>query len=146
MRYPDLIAPLAEGLVRIPMKAMRLRQTREAMLDAALRRPLLEPAELLSILKDEGLGGVLQKMDEVTLAFSFLVHKADPAVARRDLALVVEALGAKPELEVDIEQAQARSASWSDSDFSDFAGLVQLKNEVDQAFSDALQTDEEAAA
>lgn len=147
LRYPDLIAPLAEILVRIPTRAKKLRITREALLDAALREPRLESEQARAILRAEGRADVLKQMDEeVTLAFSFLSHKADPEASRRDLTLVAEALMTRPELDSEIAEAQDRSADWSDADFVAFSDLLRTKNEIDKALYETLWPEGEPAA
>lgn len=146
IHYPALIAPLAESLVQLPVNSIKLRQTREVLLDSALDRPSLETAELLAILRDEGLANVLKHMEGVTLAFSFLSHKADADQAKRDLALVADALVVGPDLAVDLKAAHDRwTARWEERDYEEYVRLLLAQQQVEQAFRDALMADEDAA-
>ncbi|KQT32655.1 DNA primase [Sphingomonas sp. Leaf412] len=147
IRYPDLLRPLAETLVRIPIASIRLRQVREVLLDAALHHDALETAHVLTILRQDALEPVVAKLEEVTLAFSFLAHKAEPEQARRDLALVAEKLDVGPAIDVEIEEARERySADWNQPDFDEYVRLLKAKQRMDEVFMDALLPEEEPAA
>ncbi|MCP3733807.1 DNA primase [Sphingomonas sp. RP10(2022)] len=143
IRFPDMIAPLAETLVRLPINAIQLRQTRERLLDVALRDQNLETPTVITTLREDGLGGVLAKLKEVTLAFSFLAHKADPEQARRDLAFVAEKLDVGPALDVELKEANDRYVSnWDASDFEEYVRLLKAKQRMEQIFMDALSPDD----
>lgn len=143
LRYPDLIAPLAETLVRLPINSIKLRQVRERMLDAALEYRTLETEQLLTILREDALGPVVDKLGEVTLAFSFLTHKADSEQARHDLSQVAEKLDIGPALDVELQEAKDKYAKdWNDDDFNDYVRLLRAKQRIDQIFMDALMPDE----
>ncbi|WP_341209921.1 DNA primase [uncultured Sphingomonas sp.] len=147
INYPDLIRPLAETLDRIPINAMRLRQVRETLLDAALRHDALETSQVVTILRQDGQEPVLKKLEEVTLAFSFLAHKADPEQARRDLALVAEKLDVGPALETELEDAHRRyTADWDGSAFDEYVRLLQAKQRMEDIFMDALMPEEAPAS
>ncbi|MBN8807247.1 MAG: DNA primase [Sphingomonas sp.] len=141
--HPDLIAPKAETVQRLPINATKLRLTRIAMLDAVLSRPTLETDELRAILKGEGLADVLNQMDALTLAFSFLNPQSDKAVAERELTLAIDALVDGPAFEADIADAQSRLNEWSDQDFDDYVGLVKTKQDMERLFRDALLPEDE---
>ena len=150
IRYPDLIGPLAETLIAIPINAIQLRQVREVMLESRLAHPRLETEALLSDLRAEGLKGVLDKMEDVTLAFSFLGHNGDDEAARdaarRDIALVAEALATGPALDTELGDARARwEGDWSDEGYADYVRLIQTRNEIERVFRDALLPDETPA-
>ncbi len=138
LRYPALIAPLAETIVRIPINAMRLRQVREVMLASALRNGALETNELEADLRADGHAGVLRQMEAVTLAFSFLTHQGDSEQAKLDLVLAIETLSDGPEFEIGIQQAQAREHEWSADDFENYVKLLRAKSDSERLFQDSL--------
>lgn len=145
--YPDMIRPLSETLVRIPVNAIRLRQVRERLLDAALHEDALDSARVLTILRQDALEPVVKKLGEVTLAFSFLAHKAEPEQARRDLALVAEKLDVGPAIETEIAEARTRySDGWNERDYEEYVRLLKAKQRMDEVFMDALLPDEAPAA
>lgn len=147
INYPDVIRPLAETLVRIPINAMQLRQVRERLLDAALHHDTLETAQVLTILREDALERVVKKLEEVTLAFSFLAHKADPEEAKRDLALVAEKLDVGPAIDVELEEAHRRYATeWDGDAFDDYVRLLRSKQQMEDVFMNALMPDEAPAS
>ena len=145
IRYPDMIRPLSETLVRIPINAIQLRQVRERLLDAALHHDTLETTQILTILRQDALEPVVKKLEEVTLAFSFLAHKAEPDQARRDLALVAEKLSDGPAIDSEIEEARERYlAAWNEGDYGEYIRLLKEKQRMDALFMDALLPEEAA--
>jgi DNA primase len=145
IRYPDMIRPLSETLVGIPINAIQLRQVRERLLDAALHHDALETAHVLTILREDALEPVVRKLGEVTLAFSFLAHKADPDQARRDLALVAEKLSDGSAIDSEIEEARERYlAAWNEGDYGEYIRLLKEKQRMDALFMDALLPEEAA--
>ena len=146
LRYPDLIAPMAELLVRIPIKSKRLRQTREVMLITALQNVDLDPAIAERALREDGQAAVLSRLADIGIGFSFVRAGSDEMTARRDLQLVVEILATTPELDADLASARAKAAEGSASDFDVLARLVREKHEHDQAFQNTLHPDDLALA
>jgi DNA primase len=143
INYPELIRPLAELMVRLPVEAIKLRQTREAMLNAALPNENLDSATLISMLKDEGLAAVLKQMESVTLAFSFLSHNAAPDQAKRDLTAVADALVGGLEIDEDIEHARKRWSDHADERvYAEFEELLKAKRDADEAFKQAMSPEE----
>ena len=139
---PYLIGPLAERLGDIPINAQKLRITREAMLEAALVQGDLETEGLRAILKAEGRADVLQQMDSVKLAFSFLNPQCDATEADRDLSLVVETLASAPAIKAEIDAAQERRNEWSAADFDEYVQLLAFRRDAEQVFMDALMPDD----
>ncbi len=147
LRFPSMIAPLSEVLVRIPVHSIKLRQMRERLLDAALGSADLETDQVLTILRLDALEPLVRKLEEVKLAFSFLSHNADRDQACRDIALVAEKLEVGPALDAELEEAKMRYAEeWNDAAFAEYTRLLIAKQQVDKVFMDALLPDEEPAA
>ncbi len=143
IEYPDMIRPLSETLVRIPIQAMRIRQVRERLLDAALAHDNLETDQVRTILREDALEHVVKKLDEVKLAFSFIAHKAQPEQARRDLALVAEKLDVGPAMDFELEEARARYVNeWNDDEFQEYVQLLTIRRQMDEVFMNALMPDE----
>ena len=145
LRFPEMIAPLAEILVCIEVQSRPLRQARLLMLDAALANQSLETSELRSILERDALGPVLKAFERVSLAFSFLDARADPDVAKRDLTAVMDVLAAKPQLDRELAEAQvAFKEQASEGAFQVLERLLHDKRELDEAFRDAIMAGFEA--
>jgi len=146
VRFPDMIGPLGELLVRLPINSIRLRQTRESMLDSALDDPNLETEGLKAILRREGLATVLEALERVTLAFSFLSRDGEPEQARKELGTVADALAVAPELEADIALARERWVNDAEErDYDEFERLLKLRAQVNETFRDSMMPDEDLA-
>ena len=142
LRFSDLIAPLAESINSIPITSIKLRQTREALLNWALGGGRVDSGLPSAILEQEGRRDVLVQLESVTLAFSFVNQQSDPEVARRDLTLAIDCLAAKREIEHLINESKSRQERWSDEDFSQYIRYIDEKAAVERIFIDALMWDD----
>ncbi len=143
LHYPDMVAPLAETLARLPMNSKALRQMREEMLDAALHDDALESEKLIADMRRAGLQPVLRGMEDVTLAFSFLAHNADPATARADMALLAEKLDVGPALDAELKEAKDRYTDhWDDVYFGEYTRLLKVRQRMERMFMDALRPED----
>lgn len=134
-RHPNLIAPMAETFAGVGMNSIPLRQVRGHMLDAALANPKLTSSDLREILRADALEPILQKIERVTLAFSFLVSGTKPEQAAKDLSAVVDALFATPRLDEEVDRLRER---WKDGfderDYQAYERVLKHKHDVEEAF------------
>jgi DNA primase len=79
------------------------------------------------------------------LAFSFTRGDADAAVARRDLAMAIEALASRPELDAALAAATARLADGGDEEgYAEQMRLMTARRDADQKLAALVQGDENA--
>jgi DNA primase len=114
------------------------------MLEAAFDAPSVESGGVDTIFQSAGLTTLVETLRRANgLAFSFTRGEADPEVARRDLALAIEALASRPELDAALEAATARLAMGADADgFAEQMRLIAARAESDRALA-ALSSDED---
>jgi DNA primase len=78
------------------------------------------------------------------LAFSFTRGDADAVVARRDLALAIEALASRPELDAALEAATNRLAMGPDADgFAEQMRLLVARAEAERTLAALTQGDDD---
>ncbi|WP_380877328.1 DNA primase [Sphingomonas sp. DBB INV C78] len=136
-RHPQLIADLAEAISALRFSESELARLRDAMLDAAFGGDMLDSDALGTILAQVGLAGATEALRAPNrLAFSFLRGNADSGRARRDLAAVIEALAARPELDSALAAVTARlMASPDEAGFAEQRRLRAARDEADQALA-----------
>ncbi len=132
LRHPSVIATCADALAMIVFADPALDRLRSALIERCFETgPVDSPSEG-PIFQDEALMRLVAGLQRANgLAFSFTRGEADPDVARRDLAMVIEALASRPELDAALEAATARLATMADAD--GFAEQVHLIAALAQA-------------
>ncbi len=140
LRHPWMIAPLAEIFSDIEMNSKKLRLIREAMFRETLSTPDLDSESLRERLKADALGPVVTRLDQITLAFSFLSSGTPRTTAARDLAAVAEALVMKPRLDSQISfQKEEFNQSSDDASYQRLEELLKQKHAIDHAFLEAMR-------
>ena len=147
IRHPALILTCAEALAILPLTDRRLADLRDHLVDAAYDGNLVETAALESICNDNGLSAILTELRAFNgLAFSFTRDDADPHVARRDLAMAIEALAIRPELEAALAAATARLAAGGDEDgYAEQLRIIAARRSSDEKLAALVQGDDVAA-
>ncbi len=145
LRHPSMIAVCAEALSVLAIEDARLDGVRAMLLDVAYHGPAVDCAEIDTISAQVGLSGLVDELRRSNgLAFSFARDNADPAVARRDLAMAIEALASRPELDAALEAATARLAMGADADgFAEQMRLVAARAEADRTLAALTSGDDE---
>lgn len=143
LRHPSMILACGEAVASLSFGDQQLDQLRETLLDAAFESETLESSDILPICEAAGLGGLAAELLRASmLAFSFTKSEADADVARRDLALAVEALAARPELDAALSSATARLAHQGDeAAFAEQQRLQEARRAVNQTLADLQQRD-----
>ena len=122
-----------------------LDRLRSIMLEAAYDAPSVESGGIDTIFAQSGLSALVESLRRANgLAFSFARGEADAQVARRDLALAIEALASRPELDAALEAATARLAMGPDADgFAEQMRLIAARAEADMALAALSQGEED---
>jgi DNA primase len=148
LRHPAMVATCAEALSMLVIEDGELDRLRSILLEAAYASPLavpgVESGGIDTIFARAGLSALVESLRRANgLAFSFTRGEADAETARRDLALAIEALASRPELDAALEAATARLAMGPDADgFAEQMRLIAARAEADRALA-ALSGDED---
>lgn len=103
----------------------------------------LDTERLDTILAASGAARLVEELSlKRGLAFSFTRRDADPERARRDLALAIETLAARPGLEAALAAATARlGEAWEDTAFEEQKRLRAARDEVDRQLATLIEGD-----
>ena len=144
VRHPTMVATCAEALAMLALSDPALDQLRTVLIDAAYDLPVVDPAGIDTISSAMGLASLVTDLRRANgLAFSFTRDDADAEIARRDLAMAIEALASRPELDAALDAATARQAMGADADdFAEQVRLIAARAEADRALA-ALSHDED---
>lgn len=117
IRHPSVILVCSEEIGALKLADTELNRLRAALIDAAYDHPALDSKHLMAICDSDGLAQIcLSTLSDNPLAFSFMRNSADAETARRDLALAIGALAARPELEAALSAATQRLAAQGDDE------------------------------
>ena len=146
VRHPSVILTCAEALAVLPMANPALAAFKAMLVDAAYDNDIVESGRLDTICAQHGQSALLADLrDLVGIAFSFTRNDADAEVARRDLAMAIEALASRPELDGALAAATARLATGFDEDgFAEQMRLMSALKVADQKLASLVQGDEDA--
>ncbi len=146
VRHPALILTCAEALLMLPISDHDLHHFKNMLVDAAYDGDIVESGKLETICKQHGLLDILEELRAFNgLAFSFTRDDADDGVARRDLAMSIEALASRPELDAALAAATARlSDGIDDEGFAEQQRLRAALSAVEEKFKALVQGDEDA--
>jgi len=121
LRYPHLLTEKIELIRDIRIDNEQIEKLREIAFDASFSGVPLEKEGLETILREAGLGAVIEELKATNaLAFSFLRGNAEYNRAVQDLSATIEALAAIPMLDAALSEATDRlgaemnEASWSE--------------------------------
>jgi DNA primase len=146
VRHPALVLTCAEALSVLPMADSALNEFRNMLVDAAYDGDIVETGALDTICATQGYLDILGELRAFNgLAFSFTRGDADAGVARRDLAMAIEALASRPELDAALAAATARLADGGDDEgYAEQMRLMAARREADQKLAALVQGDENA--
>ena len=144
VRHPAMILTCSEALATLSFADAALDRLRIVLLDAAYDGDLVESTALGPICDSAGLAAVLGELRaSMGLAFSFTRSDADPQMARRDLAMAIEALAARPELDAALAAATARLAEgWDEEGLAEQQRLMAARAQADQKLAALVHDDE----
>jgi DNA primase len=142
-RFPALIGEHFEAVRELPLAEADAAALRDLMLEAAMVNGALDPEALNTILADSGGASLLMKLGRKRgLGFSFTRRDAEPDRARRDLALAIEALAARPGLDAALDAATARLQQGGDqAAFDEQQRLRAARDEADRQLATLFEAD-----
>ena len=138
LHHPVMLHACGEALSELMIDDNDLNHMRATLIDAACDNADLDPPTILTICDSAGLGALAKQLTSANgLAFSFNGRQADAEVARRDLATVIEALAARPQLDAALAEATARLAEdWNEGGFAE---QMRLRVALDEANSKLIE-------
>ena len=147
VRHPAMILGCAEALSVLPINDAALHAFKTMLVDAAYDGDVVENGALETICDGHGQSGLLGELRAFNgLAFSFTRSNADAELARRDLAMAIEALASRPELDAALAAATARLADDGDDEgLAEQMRLMSARLDADQKLAALVQGDEPAA-
>jgi DNA primase len=145
IRHPEVLQSCSEPLSALTMAANDHEALKIEMIDAADREAVLDSAAIIAICDSAGFGVLVADLRHANgLAFSFAKPQSDPEVAKRDLALAIEALVVRPELDAAIAAATARlSRDWNDAGLAEQHRLISARAEADRKLASLAAGEEE---
>ncbi len=145
LRHPTMLLACAEALATLPIADPPLAALRDTLVDAAFDNAALDSAAILPICDARGLGGLAgELLGADGIAFSFTRAKADAELARSDLAMAIEALAARPELDAALAAATARlGEDWDEGGFAEQTRLLEARRAADRRLAALAQGDDE---
>lgn len=145
IHHPATIVTCGEALAQLGIADFELDRMRQTLLEAGYRGNTLDSAQIIAICETINLGNLARSLINANgLAFSFTQRQANPEVARRDLAMAIEALAARPSLDAALAAATARlSENWDDEGFAEQQRLIEEIGAADRRLY-ALAQGEEA--
>ncbi len=133
LRHPAVILTCADAFAALSIADADLSALRNAIIDAVFDSPELDSAALRPICEQSGFSGLIEDLMMAKPSFAFTKTDADAEVARRDLALTIEALAARPELDQALAAATARLAEhWDEEQFAEQVRLQSAKRAADE--------------
>lgn len=143
VRFPALIGQHAEAIAALPLAERDAASLRDLMLESAMTHATLDPDALNTILAESGGAPLVEELGRTRgLAFSFTRRDVEPERARRDLALAIETLAARPGLDAALEAATARlQDEGGDAAFEEQKRLLAARDEVDRQLATLIEAD-----
>ncbi len=141
LRYPSLLAEGIETISSFRIDDQKLAELRSIALDASFSGEPLEKDSLETILREAGLGAVVEELKTTnTLAFSFLRGNAEYNRAVHDLSATIDALVAIPSLEAAVSEATGRlGTEFGEAEWSEVKRLREALDEAKRALTDLAQ-------
>ena len=145
LRHPGLLVDHAEMISGLRISDPALDALRRLLLDACFSFRDLDLDRLHTILADAGLDALARELEKTNgLAFSFTRSNADKETARRDLAMAIEVLAMRPELDAALAAATARLETEPDEkNFDEQRRLREAREEADRRLAALAQGDDE---
>jgi DNA primase len=141
IRHPELIGRHGDAIADMPLREAGPKRLRDLMLDAAMDEPKLDPERLHTILTANGAAALVEELSlRRGLAFSFTRRDADQDRARRDLALVIETLAARPGIDAALSAATARlGEAGEEAAFDEQKRLLAAREEADRQLATLIE-------
>jgi DNA primase len=141
LRFPVLLSEKVEGVEAIFIDDERLARLRAIALDACFAGGSLEKEDLEAILRDAGLGTVIEELKATNaLAFSFLRGNAEYNRAVQDLSATIDALTDIPMMDAALREATDKfRTDMSEAQWSEQQRLREALADAKRALTDLAQ-------
>jgi DNA primase len=141
LRFPALLTEMIDTIGAIRIDDERLAKLRSTAFDACFSGASLEKDSLETILREAGLGAVIEELKATNaLAFSFLRGNAEYNRAVQDLSATIEALAAIPMLDAALQEATDRlGTDTSEAQLSEQRRLLDALADAKRALTDLAQ-------
>ncbi len=145
LRHPSMILACNEAVTMLSIGNAELDRMRHVLVDALFDHPSLDSAALVTICEAAGFAIMARDLLNANNLFSFTRPQADAEVAQRDLAMAIEALASRPELDAALAAATARlQENWDEAGFAEQTRLLEARRAADQKLAALAEGDNHA--
>jgi DNA primase len=142
LRHPAMIMVCSEAVMQLPFADPELDRMRHLLIDSAFDHPSLDSSALATICEAQGLAKLSRDLLNANNLFSFTRPGTDAEIARRDLAMAIEALASRPELDAALAAATARlQEDWNEAGFVEQTRLLEARRAADQRLAALAEGD-----
>jgi DNA primase len=128
--------------MQLPFADPELDRLRHMLIDSAFDHPSLDSSALATICEAQGLAKLSRELLNANNLFSFTRPGTDAEIARRDLAMAIEALASRPELDAALAAATARlQEDWNEAGFVEQTRLLEARRAADQRLAALAEGD-----
>jgi DNA primase len=142
LRHPAMIMVCSEAVMQLPFADPELDRMRHMLIDSAFDHPSLDSSALATICEAQGLAKLSRELLNANNLFSFTRPGTDAEIARRDLAMAIEAMASRPELDAALAAATARlQEDWNEAGFVEQTRLLEARRAADQRLAALAEGD-----
>jgi DNA primase len=145
LRHPSMILACNEAVTMLVIGNAELDRMRHVLVDALFDHPSLDSSALVTICEAAGLANLVRDLLNANNLFSFTRPQADAEVATRDLAMAIETLASRPELDAALAAATFRLQENTDeAGFAEQTRLLEARRAADQRLAALAEGDKDA--
>jgi DNA primase len=145
LRHPSMILACNEAVTMLVIGNAELDRMRHVLVDALFDHPSLDSSALVTICEAAGLANLVRDLLNANNLFSFTRPQADAEVATRDLAMAIETLASRPELDAALAAATVRLQENTDeAGFAEQTRLLEARRAADQRLAALAEGDKDA--
>jgi DNA primase len=131
--YPEAIGDHVEALAALPIADKAAAKLRDRMVDLTMSGQMLDRQGIATILAEGETAAAWRDVSKGgDIGFSFTRTKSDPAIARRDLGLAIDALLTKVEIEAAFATAIAQFKAGDDAAFAEQQRLHAAREAINE--------------
>jgi DNA primase len=140
-----MILACNEAVTMLVIGNAELDRMRHVLVDALFDHPSLDSSALVTICEAAGLANLVRDLLNANNLFSFTRPQADAEVATRDLAMAIETLASRPELDAALAAATVRLQENTDeAGFAEQTRLLEARRAADQRLAALAEGDKDA--
>jgi DNA primase len=131
--YPEAIGDHVEALATLPIADRAAASLRDRMVDLTMSGQMLDRQGIATILASKETAAAWRDVSKGgDIGFSFTRTKSDPAIARRDLGLAIDALLTKVEIEAAFATAMTRFKAGDETAFAEQQRLHAAREAINE--------------